>query len=150
MKAGFAMAGGLAGAATLTVIHETVKKLTPNAPRMDLMGMMAISKGLHRIGKNPPNDTKLYWVTMAGDVVSNSLYYAMAGIGNKGNVIWKGLALGISAGIGAVTLPRPMGLDPSYSKRTMSTALMTIALYTIGGVVSALAMQALKPQRDEN
>ena len=45
MKAIYALEGGVAGAAALTLLHETIKKTVPNAPRMDLLAMNALSKG---------------------------------------------------------------------------------------------------------
>jgi hypothetical protein len=139
-----ALEGGLAGAGALTLIHETVRRVVPTAPRMDLLGMQAIAKIVRSYGKNPPNEKNLFYITMAGDVVSNALYYSLAGAGNKENRIWKGALLGLAAGIGAVTLPKPMGLNPAHSNRTVTTQIMTVAWYTIGGVVSALVMKALE------
>ncbi len=139
-----ALEGGLAGASALTLLHEAVRRVVPTAPRMDLLGMSAITKIVKSYGKNPPNEKSLFYITMAGDVVSNALYYSIAGAGKKENRIWKGALLGLAAGIGAVTLPKPMGLNPAYSNRTVSTQIMTVAWYTIGGVVSALVMKALE------
>ncbi|HYH16168.1 MAG TPA: hypothetical protein VD794_13160 [Flavisolibacter sp.] len=144
-----ALEGGLAGACALTVVHELVKRAIPAAPRMDLLGMTALAKLLKGIGKNPPSETSLYYITMAGDIVSNSLYYSLAGVGKKKNAIVRGTLLGLAAGIGAVLLPKPMGLNPSYSNRTIQTQIMTIAWYTLGGFVSALIMNKLELKQEE-
>ena len=42
MKATTALAGGLAGAATITLIHESIKRVVPEAPRMDRLGMRVV------------------------------------------------------------------------------------------------------------
>jgi hypothetical protein len=60
MKPITAISGGVAGAVALTLIHESVKRLVPQAPRMDLLGMNAISKGLNKAGIKKPSDGKLY------------------------------------------------------------------------------------------
>ena len=143
MKATNALLGGLAGASLLTLIHETTRQLVPNAPRMDLLGEQALSKMLTRADQPVPEEDTLYALTMAGDIVSNALYYSMAGIGDAKTAPLKGTLLGLAAGIGAITLPRPLGLSEAPSKRTTETAVMTVALYTLGGIAAGYAMQWL-------
>jgi hypothetical protein len=143
-----ALEGGLGGAFALTVVHELVKRAVPQAPRLDLLGMSALAKLLKSLGKNPPREQSLYYITMAGDIVSNSLYYSLAGIGKKKNSVLRGTILGFVAGLGAVLLPEPLGLNSSYSKRTVPTQLMTVAWYTLGGFVSALIMKKLESRKE--
>ncbi|ANE49352.1 hypothetical protein [Flavisolibacter tropicus] len=143
-----ALEGGLAGAFALTAVHQLVKRAIPQAPRLDLLGMAALSKLLKSVGKNPPREQSLYYITMAGDIVSNSLYYSLAGVGKKKNSLLRGSVLGLAAGLGAIFLPEPLGLNASYSKRTVPTQIMTIAWYTLGGFVSALIMKKLESRRE--
>ena len=84
-----AIIGGLAGAAALTILHESLKKVDSKAPRMDLLGMMALSKLIRSIGKNPPDARKLYVYTLAGDLLSNALYYSLAGAGKEKSLLQK-------------------------------------------------------------
>src|SRR5690349_9522116 len=143
MRTLYALEGGVAGAAALTLIHETVKKAIPNAPRMDLMGMNAIAKGLKVIGAKTPDERKLYGWSLTGDLISNTLFYSFAGIGKKENALVKGAALGLAAGLGAVLLPKPLGLNEDNSSRTVQTKIMTVGLYVIGGLVAAGVMKLL-------
>ena len=143
MKATTALGGGLAGAASITLIHEAVKRIAPDAPRMDLLGMNALSKTMKNMGKTPPPPQKLYAWTMAGDLLSNSLYYSIAGIGKGKNALLKGSLLGLAAGLGAVLLPKPMGLNEEYSNRTPATKLMTVGLYLAGGLITAAVLKAM-------
>jgi len=136
--------GGLAGAVALTVIHETAKKMDPKAPRMDLLGMNALSKIIRGSGHTPPPYGRLYLYTMLGDIASNALYYSLAGMGNKKSILEKGAALGIAAGLGAIFLPKPLHLNESYSNRTPKTQVMTVAYYLIGSLVAAALMKQLK------
>jgi len=137
------LGAGLAGAASLTLLHETIRRVNPDAPRMDLLGMSALARILKNADIKPPQKDNLYRWTMAGDLVSNSLYYSLAGIGNPGNVWLRGAALGLAAGVGAVLLPKPLGLNPSYSNRTLQTQLITTSLYLIGGLVTSAAIRWL-------
>src|SRR5205085_9118958 len=118
MKLISAIGGGVAGAAILTLLHQTIKSLTPDAPRMDLLGMEAISKTLEKTGVDVPGEEALYNITLAGDMISNSLYYTLAGVGNEKQAIRRGVLLGLAAGLGAVYLPKPLGLNPNPSNQT--------------------------------
>ena len=143
-----ALGSGLAGALALTAIHETVRRVSPDAPRMDVLGMRAIAKSLRAAGEEPPDDDTLFNVTLAGDVVSNSLYYALVGFGDPRRAVARGAALGLAAGLGAVLLPGPLGLGTDASARTRETQLMTVAWYTAGGLVAGAAMQSLADDGD--
>jgi hypothetical protein len=141
MELSKALVGGLAGAVALTIAHETLRRFVPEAPRMDVLGMRAISKTMKKVGTQPPEGSALRAWAMAADVVSNSLYYSLAGAGKDA---WlRGSILGAGAGAGAVLLPSPMGLGSDPSNRTNSTRAMTVGLYLLGGVVAAAVGSAL-------
>src|SRR5437762_13348450 len=111
MKTLTAIGGGVAGACAVTLIHETVRRIVPEAPRMDLLGMDAIKKGLHSVGQEAPGRDKLFTWALAGDLVSNAFFYSLAGMGKDQNLWKRAVALGLAAGLGAVALPGPMGLE---------------------------------------
>ena len=142
-----AATAGLTGAGVITLTHEAIRQFVPKAPRMDLLGMEAISKGFKKAGVKQPDGNTLYAMAIAGDLVSNALYYSMAGIGKSRNAWKHGLALGLAAGLGAVYLPRPLGLQESHSARTTETKLMTIGLYVLGGLVTSLVLRAMEKRK---
>jgi hypothetical protein len=125
---------GLAGALAVTAVHETVRRFYPDAPRMDILGMRAITKGLRYAGETPPNDDKLHTWALVGDIISNGLYYSLTGGGKK--AWWRGSILGTAAGIGGVVLPGPMGLGAAPSNRTRQTQALTVGYYLLGGIVA--------------
>ena len=143
------LGGGLAGACAVTLIHESVRKIVPKAPRMDLLGMNAIAKGLNAAGIKTPTGNKLYTLALAGDILSNSMYYALAGAGNEKNIWVKSSLLGLAAGVAAVTLPGPLGLEEKHSNRTPETRLMTIGLYVAGALVATGIMKLLTKRKDK-
>ncbi|MHC2990067.1 hypothetical protein OB13_00090 [Pontibacter sp. HJ8] len=147
MEAIKSLAGGLAGAIALTVTHETLRRFVSEAPRMDVLGMRAISKIMRKAGKEPPADGDLRTWAMVGDVVSNSLYYSLAGTGK--NAWLRGGLLGAGAGAGAVLLPGPLGLGSDPSNRSDSTRAMTVGIYLLGGLVAAAVGSALASDKDE-
>lgn len=133
-----ALGSGLAGALALTVLHESVRQIRPDAPRADILGMRAIEKAIVKAGDTPPPDDQLHRMALVGDIASNSLYYSLVGV-NAGRHSWLiGPALGVLAGIGAITLPGPMGLGEAPTERTPQTKAMTLLWYTAGGVIAAL------------
>jgi len=139
-----AIGGGVAGATVLTLLHEITKRVNADAPRMDLMGMEAISKSLQKVDVDVPDEKALFEITMAGDIVSNSLYYSLAAVGNEKNATLRGFLLGLAAGVGAIYLPKPLGLNPAPSNRTSGTKLMTVGLYLTGGVVAGITSRLLE------
>lgn len=149
MKPIAAMGGGVAGAAAVTLIHESVRRIVPKAPRMDLLGMNAISKGLNSVGVKTPSGTKLFALALAGDLVSNAVYYSLAGIGNEKNLWVRSSLLGLAAGIGAVALPGPLGLEKKHSNRTTATKLMTVGLYVAGALVTTAVIKMLAKKKDK-
>ncbi len=143
MKLGASLLGGLAGAVAVTLIHETLRRKDPDAPRMDKLGMEAMAKGLDKMDEPVPEKKTLFHSALVSDILSNALYYSLAGIGKTKNAIGKGGLLGAAAGIGAVLLPKPMGLNPKHSGRTPKTKVMSVALYLIGGLVASKVTQML-------
>lgn len=138
------LVGGLAGAVALNVVHQVVKSFEHDAPRVDLIGEEALSKGMEGMGLTPPTGNALFAATLTGDVISNALYYSTIGFGNKKTILLRGAAFGMAAGIGALTLTKPMGLSDAPVTRTDKTKILTVAWYTIGGFVAALTIRSLK------
>ncbi|QJW90556.1 hypothetical protein HNV11_14790 [Spirosoma taeanense] len=138
-----AIGSGLAGAIALNILHETVRQFVPEAPRADILGERSITKGFQKAGKQPPTGNKLYGLAMLGDVTSNALYYSLVGLGKNAPIL-TGAALGVLAGVGAVTLPGPMGLGEAPTKRTEATVVMTVGWYLFGGLVAGFVFDRLR------
>jgi hypothetical protein len=149
MKAESAMEGGLTGATTLTILHELVRKFSPDAPRMDEIGKQGLAKIFDKLKLDVPDDDQLYLLATGMELLSNSLYYSIAGAGNKNNVLLKGAILGLIAGIGAVTLPGKLGLDEHASSRTPKTAVMTVAYYLVGGIIASAVAKRIEERRNQ-
>lgn len=139
-----ALAGGLAGAGALTVVHEVTRKLHPDAPRMDLLAKNGLAKMVRRTSGIVPSEGKLFGVSLAGDLVSNAIYYSLAGTGSKRSVWIKGALLGLAAGIGAVAVPQQMGMSNKYSNDSNEKRGLTIAFYVLGGLVAAATINLLR------
>jgi hypothetical protein len=115
---------------------------------MDMLGMQAIENGLRSLQVQPPQGKSLYEMALAGDLVSNALYYSMVAQGKPEGALLRGAMLGLAAGLGAVALPKPLGLQPQIN-RTSATHAMTIGWYLLGGLVAGAAYQMLSGDRRE-
>jgi hypothetical protein len=89
-------------------------------------------------------------MSVAGDLISNSLYYGLAGGGSKQSNLVKGALLGLGAGLGAVALPKPMGLDETPTNFTPRTQVMTVLYYVLGGLVAAATINAIQENEEES
>lgn len=142
------LASGFAGAVTLTLIHEITRKVLPShAPRMDVLGMRALARLLHKAGVEAPEPDRLHHMAMAGDLVSNTLYYSLVAIGSPKRAIIRGFLFGLAAGIGGLVLPGPLGLGKAPSSRTTATESLTIHHYLAGGLAAAIAYRMLSKSR---
>lgn len=137
MKVSAALAGGLAGTLTVASLHEALKRVTPDAPRMDLLDMELIRKGLKSFHKKVPAEAKLQRWAVGGELFCDTAYYGLTGIGGNKGVWIRGALLGLVAGVTAVVLPKPLGLPEEPSNKTLGTQLMTVGLYLMGGLVAA-------------
>jgi hypothetical protein len=137
---------GLAGASALTLLHETVRQFNPDAPRMDLLGMRTIDKYLRKADIQPPQGKPLHTAALVGDILSNTLYYSLAGVGKKDTLWLRAAGLGLAAGIGAIVVPGPMGIGNAPSSRTPQTKAMTIAWYLAGGLATAAVLHWLNKE----
>ena len=142
-----ALATGAAGAATVTLAHEVVRQLVPNPPRMDRLGMAALTRVLRAAGASVPRRDRLRGYTLLGDLAGNALFYAPLARRGKRPLL-RGLALGALAGVGAVVLTPMLGLPRRHRGVTARTQAMTVALYALGGLAAgAMAKLLDRPTR---
>ena len=139
--------GGLAGACTLTLLNESVKNLDKDAPLMDLLGMNAVARLMKGNDILAQTAGTLFPVALAGDLVTNSLYFSMADAGNKKDTLIRGTLLGLAAGLGTLVLPKTLGLNEEPTTRTTKTKILTVTWYLIGGLVAATAINLMQKKK---
>jgi hypothetical protein len=81
---------------------------------------------------------------MAADLISNAAYYSLIGAGKKKQLPYIGAITGLVAGVGALTLTKPIGLSDAPVTRTDTTKILTVAWYTFGGIVAGSVIKALR------
>jgi hypothetical protein len=137
MKTLASLTSGLVSSVALTIAHQILKNNVSQAPRMDKLGMQALASTLNNAGLPVPAKKKLYYTTMAGDIAGNAGYYSLVGMNPKYSIL-SGAALGLMAGIGAITLPNKLGLNEKYSNKTGKTQLLTLGLYVSAGLIAGI------------
>lgn len=137
---------GLGGAIVLNLLHESLKKKAIDSPRIDLVGEEALQKTLGFFGTKIENKDTLYKATLAGDVISNATYYSM--IGNSTENVWgKAISLGLVAGIGAVVIPKEIGLDEKPVAKNNQVKALTVGYYLVGALATAAILTVLKSKK---
>ena len=149
-SAGRVLTGGLAGTLVVTALHEVARRILPHAPRMDVIGERALSRTLAALGQRPPRGRRLFRATLAGELLSNTLYYSLVGAIAKSRVLRTGLLVGTAAGIGAVLLPPRLGLGRPPGEKAPLTPLLTLAWYTAGGLAAAAVTRLLDDSEPED
>jgi hypothetical protein len=141
------MASGLAGAAALTAIHEFARRRVPFAPRMDVLGMRALRQYAPGFEHERPRSTRLRRWALVADLIANAVYYGAVPAATRAATWQRAAALGLAAGVGALLLPRPMGLgDPPHSEMHANQT-MTVAWYVAGAVAAALTANGTRHAR---
>lgn len=143
-----ALVAGAAGAAALTAVHQLGQRVFADAPRMDVVGMRAMAGVRRRAGLSIPDRDTLYRQTLAGDLVFNTLYYSLVAVASPHRRWARGSALGLAAGLGALVLPRPLGLGEPPRSESRRNQLLTVAWYTTGGLTAAATLGVVSRRRD--
>jgi hypothetical protein len=76
----------LAGTVIVASIHEALRRITPDAPRIDILDMELIRKGLKSMNKEVPEEDELQRWAVGGELFLDTAYYGLAGIGGKKSV----------------------------------------------------------------
>ena len=114
---------GLGGSIALNLLHEAIRKNFDNVPQINKVGEEALNKALDKVDAKITDQDKLYAATLAGDVISNGIYYATTATTGFN------IASGVAMGLGAVILPQKMGLDDAPVAETTQKKVMTVAYY---------------------
>jgi len=136
--------GGLAGAVALNLLHETMKRIQPDAPHVDEVGEQAAAKAIELTGLDVPEHKTLAGVTLAADLASNAFFYSMIGQGKESNLVPRGAVYGLAVGLGTLGLAGAGPVDDTPITKTTATKMMTVAWYVFGGVVAGWMIGGLR------
>jgi len=150
-KISSALSGGLVGACILTLLHEGIKKIDHTTSSNESLGVNALSKILRGFkDASPVTQQDMFDLTPAGEILSNALYFSIAGAGSKKNIMLRSALLGLTAGLGALVLPQYLGVNEDG--RTNKQKIMTVSRYLLGSLLTAAAIRSLEKtsKKDKN
>lgn len=141
-----AIEGGVTGAATLGLLQEALHKIDTKTPR-PFLHRSGIIKQLKKSSGKPRKQNKLY-IKLAGELLANAAFFGMAGLGKRKNAMLTGGLLGAAAGLGLAFLNNDEEGEQANGARTdtdadMKKKILTIALYTAGGLLAGAAIKRL-------
>lgn len=151
MRLAHALPAGIIGTTLITALHEGARKIFPNTPRVELMGERAIQKFILDPLNLNVSDRTLYAVSIVGDLAFNSLSYAtIVGLGaqDKKSVFARSAISGLAVGLLTWLIPPKVGLGQQPTTDKSTTRALTIAMYVVGGVASALVYNFLKDRHE--
>ena len=135
------LTSGVAGALALTTIHETGRRLVTNAPRMDEVAMRGLRKVLPGKQRDP---VRLHKLALAGDLVSNAVYYSVIAAPTRKATWMRAGALGTAAGLCALLLPERIGLGAPPNSDRRANQFMTVAWYLAGALAAAFVATRIR------
>jgi hypothetical protein len=134
---------GLAGVATVTALNEVGRRTVRGAPRAEKLGVRSVRAIARRTGHRLGREEAYRWA-LAGEVLSNGAYYALAGL--YPSPLTAGALLGALAGGAAVLLPPKLGLGVRPTRRSGRTAAMAFGWYFAAGLAAGLVARRLRPR----
>lgn len=153
MKLASAIEGGLAGATTISLIGETLRKLDGRQPGANGLTHKRLKKRFKKAkGKKSKKSTEQY-VKLAGDLLGAASVLGFTSLGKRKNAVLRGALLGAAAGLGAVLLDDHAGHNHHQSnghegfqetmlaKDTTLQKAMEVGLFTIGGMIAGKILQ---------
>lgn len=157
MKLDGALKGGIAGATTLALLTETLGRVNGNSSHFNVLQNGKLKKRLKKTGsKNTFRATKEY-IKLAEDILGSAAYLGIHSLSKKKNTMLRGGILGTATGFGNVFLKREeqkkesvknIALVDEHSRDiNLSTKLLKVSLYTIGGLIAGKIVEDLHKKK---
>lgn len=131
---------GFIGAATLTLVHQSFRLFIKNSPKVDLLGVRIIKDVIKKVGLKAPKTNTLYTLSLAGDILFNSLYYSFTAGKNS---LAKGISLGSAAGFGVTSIPQLLNYGKDLNAKNFEQKALAFVVYLSGGLASSLSYKLL-------
>jgi hypothetical protein len=142
-KISSALGGGLLGAVALTLLHEGLKKIENGKSPSDSLGLNAFSKIVKGFKDTAlPGSQELVQLNPVGEILTNALYFSIAGAGSKKNIMLRAALLGLTAGLGALVLPQYLGIKENDGSK--KSKVLTISRYLLGSILTATTIKTME------
>jgi hypothetical protein len=106
-------------------------------------------RGLRRIIPIRHRDpVRLHQLALAGDLLSNSVYYSVIAAPTRKATWLRAAVLGTAAGLCALLLPERLGLGAPQHSDQRSNQLMTVGWYLAGALAAAVVASSTSSSRN--
>lgn len=131
----------------LSILQKIVRMIDRTAPRLDEVGKHNIAKLADKADMNVPEQDMNYLINTASEKVSDKLV-TLFGHSPEDNILLKGAALGLTAGVGAVLLPGHHQMFEVGNTDNTKNKLLTIGVYILGGIAASYISKQLNKQNN--
>jgi hypothetical protein len=129
------LGAGLGGAVVLTLVNEIGHRVASESPRLDVLGMRAVVRGLRTAGREPPQGRVVPLLALAGDLAGNALVYGAAVRAKPERGPGRGLLAGLVAGTIATLVGPRLGMN-NRTGYHWGRRLAMVAFYALGGLAA--------------
>lgn len=152
MKLASVIEGGLAGATTVSLLSEALRKINGHSSKPALFNGAHLKKRFKKAKSKKPMKATKQFIGLAGDLLGSTAFLGFKPLTKKKNAALRGALLGAAAGLGSVLLndqEKNKGkFDKSgdYSfeateKDTLLTKALEVGLFTVGGMIASKMIQ---------
>lgn len=151
MKVASALEGGLAGATTISLLTDTLRRINGHSSHVNLFNGKNLKRRFKKARSKKPLKATRQFIRLAGDLLGSTAFLGMSSLGKRKNAMLRGALLGTAAGLGSVLLNRPdkhqkanghEGYSPTgLAKDRLLSKALEVSLYTIGGLIAGKVIQ---------
>lgn len=133
------MVSGLVGAAAATGLNYLGQQLTSKAPRLDSLGREAVRKTSRNVAGTQPDESTVQATALSTDLISNSMFYSLVGVGRAKRPELRGLLAGAAAGAALVVIAPMLGFNKRNVGIGAKGKAMAVGHYALAGLAAGLA-----------
>ena len=142
MKAASILKNGLTGAATLTLLRETLDTADPGNSKVLPLHKKGVFRQLKKASQKKGMGAVKGYVDLAARLLGMVGYMGVTALGKKKNTLLRGGMLGALAGVAAILMND--NDDPAVSSQELwRKRVITMALYILGGLVAGGAIKLI-------
>jgi hypothetical protein len=158
MKLASAIEGGLAGATTISLLGETLRKMDGHSSHLNAFNGKHLKKRFKKAKSKKPMRATKGFIELAGDLLGSTAFLGINSLGKKKNAMLRGALLGAAAGLGSVLLKENDRSDhrqnghegyPStmLAKEPLLAKALEVGLFTAGGMIAAKVIQGVSKKK---
>lgn len=158
MKLASALEGGLAGATTISLIGETLRRIDGQNHQFNVFDGKSLKKRFKKASSKKKGRATKQFIQLAGDVLGNTALFGLTSLGKRKNAVLRGALLGTAAGLGSVLFDemkdekhKVNGHEgyPSTmrAKESLLSKAAEVGLFTVGGMIAGKLIQKVKAKK---